>query len=83
MRAPATADRADTELIACYLRGEEQAATEAGGTARRAARPVPGRAGGARGELEDIVQDALFRAFRARGVFRGGASFRTWLLTIG
>ena len=29
------------------------------------------------------VQDALFNAFRALGRFRGGASFRTWLLTIG
>jgi len=83
MRAPATAERADTELIARYLRGEEQAATE---LVERHAVPLArflAVQGAPEAELEDLVQDALFRAFRSLGTFRGGASFRTWLLTIG
>jgi len=83
MRAPATADLADTELIARYLRGEEQAATQ---LVERHAVPLArflAVQGAPEAELEDIVQDALFRAFRSLGSFRGGASFRTWLLTIG
>jgi RNA polymerase sigma-70 factor (ECF subfamily) len=34
-------------------------------------------------ELDDLVQDSFVKAFRALAGFRGGASFRTWLLTIG
>jgi len=33
--------------------------------------------------LEDVVQETFFRAFRRIESFRGGATFRTWLLTIG
>jgi len=31
---------------------------------------------------QDVVQDALLKAFRALDGFRGDAAFRTWLLTI-
>jgi RNA polymerase sigma-70 factor (ECF subfamily) len=33
--------------------------------------------------VEDLVQETLFRAFRRVEGWRGGASFRSWLLTIG
>jgi RNA polymerase sigma-70 factor (ECF subfamily) len=83
MGAAATAVPDDGDLIARYLAGEEQAAGElvrrhAGGLARFLAVQ-----GAPDDELEDLVQEALFRAFRSLRSFRGGASFRTWLLTIG
>jgi len=31
---------------------------------------------------EELVQEALLRAWRGRGGYRGGASFRTWLFRI-
>jgi RNA polymerase sigma-70 factor (ECF subfamily) len=33
-------------------------------------------------QAEDLVQDALVRAYERRGTFRAGASLRTWLLSI-
>lgn len=83
MGVPALAVLTDGELIARYLEGEETAAADlvrrhTGGLARwLAAQGAP------ESELEDLVQDAFFKAFRAAGGFRGGSSFRTWLLTIG
>jgi len=74
---------ADSELIARYLAGDEGAAAE---LVRRHAEPLARFLvvqGAPDDELEDIVQDALFKAFRSVSRFRGGASFRTWLLTIG
>jgi len=37
---------------------------------------------GAGHEAEDVVQEAFVKAFRALPSFRGGASFRAWLLRI-
>ncbi len=37
---------------------------------------------GAGNDLEDLVQEAFFRAFRGIDTFRGGASFRTWVMAI-
>ncbi len=36
-----------------------------------------------RQDAEDALQDALLAAYRGAGAFRGEASVRTWLLTIG
>lgn len=83
MGAPATAVASDSELIARYLEGDEGAAAE---LVRRHSEPLArflAVQGAPDDELDDLVQDALFRAFRHLGRFRGGASFRTWLLTIG
>jgi RNA polymerase sigma-70 factor (ECF subfamily) len=83
MGAPVTAVAADGELIARYLAGDEQAAAE---LVRRHTAPLArflAIQGAPEGDLEDLVQDVLFRAFRGLGGFRGGASFRTWLLSIG
>jgi len=83
MGALATAEPADSELIARYLAGDEAAAGE---LVARHARPLA-RFLAAQGvpddELEDLAQEALFKAFRNLRSFRGGAAFRTWLLTIG
>ena len=83
MGVPAAAVSADSELIARYLAGDEGAAAELVG---RHAEPLArflAVQGAPDDELEDIVQDALYKAFRSLARFRGGASFRTWLLTIG
>ncbi len=83
MGALATADVADDALIARYQQGDEAAAAELVG---RHARPLArflAVQGAPDHELDDLVQEALFKAFRSLATFRGGASFRTWLLTIG
>src|SRR5512135_1892587 len=83
MSSPVTAVADDGDLIARYLTGDEPAAAE---LVRRHTAPLArflAIQGAPEDELEDLVQDAFFKAFRALGSFRGGASFRTWLLAIG
>src|SRR3990170_2172211 len=72
----------DPELIERWRRGDELAAAE---LVRRHARAVARFLGaaGAREEVEDLVQEAFYRAFRKIDGFRGGASFRTWVMSIG
>jgi RNA polymerase sigma-70 factor (ECF subfamily) len=72
---------ADAELIAGWRAGHEAAATT---LVRRHAQAVARFLGaaGAGDEVEDLVQEAFFRAFRHIDRFRGGASFRTWVMTI-
>lgn len=73
----------DPDLVAAYRNGDERAAAEL--VARHAA--ALGRflysLGADHDDLEDLVQETLFRAFRRVDSWRGGASFRSWLLTIG
>ena len=71
----------DAELIERWRRGDEAAATA---LVRRHARAVARFLGaaGAGDEVDDLVQEAFFRAFRGLDRFRGGASFRTWVTTI-
>ncbi len=83
MVAPALAVMTDGELITRYLAGEESAAAD---LVRRHAQSLArwlAVQGAPDADLEDLVQEALFKAFRALRSFRGGAAFRTWLLTIG
>ena len=74
---------ADPALVAAYRLGDQRAAAE---LVRRHA-PALTRflysSGADRGELEDLVQETLFRAFRKLESWSGGASFRSWLLAIG
>jgi len=74
---------ADPELVAAYQAGDERAAEE---LVRRHARAL-GRflysAGADVSEVEDLVQEAFFRAFRRLDGWRGAASLRSWLFTIG
>lgn len=73
----------DAALVAAYRRGDERAATE---LVRRHAAPV-GRflyaSGASSSDVDDLVQDTFFRAFRGLDGWRGEASFRSWLFTIG
>ncbi len=73
---------ADHALVAAYRNGDERAATE---LVRRHAPAVVRflfSSGAAVGDVDDLVQETLFRAFRALDGWRGEASFRSWLFTI-
>jgi len=83
MGAPALSVDADGDLIARYLGGEELAAAELVRRHASALARFIAAHGAPEDELEDLTQETLFKAFRALGTFRGGASFRTWLLAIG
>lgn len=75
-------ERSDEELVAAFRAGEEMAATE---LVHRHAGPL-GRYLYARGadpsDLDDLVQETFFRAFRALSTWRGGPTLRGWLLSI-
>lgn len=71
----------DAELIDRWRRGDEAAAAELVQRHATAVARFLGAAGGG-DDVEDLVQEAFFRAFRGIAGFRGGASFRTWLMAI-
>jgi len=83
MGVPALSVTDDGDLIARYLAGEESAAAELVRRHATALARFIAAHGAPDEELEDLTQETLFKAFRALGTFRGGASFRTWLLAIG
>jgi RNA polymerase sigma-70 factor (ECF subfamily) len=72
----------DQALVAAYRRGDQRAAAE---LVRRHG-PAVGRflytSGALAADIEDLVQETLFRAFRGLERWRGDASFRSWLFTI-
>ena len=72
----------DQELVAAYRGGEEPAATAL--VMRHA--PTVARflysAGADRDELDDLVQETMFRAFRRLDGWRGESGFRSWLFSI-
>lgn len=73
----------DAELVEAYRRGDERAATEI------VRRHAPGLArylhglGAGRSDVDDLLQETFFKAFRAIETWRGDASLRGWLCTIG
>lgn len=74
-------ERSDADLIAGWRAGDETAASE---LMRRHARPVARflSASGAGDDVEDLLQEAFFRAFRHIERFQGASSFRTWVMAI-
>jgi RNA polymerase sigma-70 factor (ECF subfamily) len=80
---PAPAPAPDPALIAAWQEGDEQAAAELVRRHTRALARFLAGAGAPEADLEDLVQEAFIRAFRAVNRFRGQCQFRTWLLTIG
>ena len=74
--------RSDAELIAAYRMGDQQAAAV---LVHRHTVPL-GRylyaSGAPTEDLDDLVQEAFFKAFRALGSWRQEASFRGWLFRI-
>jgi len=77
-----TGEQSDAALVAAYRAGDERAAAE---LVRRHLGAI-GRflyaSGAGRSDVEDLVQETLFRAFRRVDSWRGEASFRSWLFTI-
>jgi RNA polymerase sigma-70 factor, ECF subfamily len=73
----------DAALAAAYRRGDERAATE---LVRRHAEAI-GRflyaSGASAGDVDDLVQETFFRAFRGLERWRAEGSLRNWLFTIG
>jgi RNA polymerase sigma factor (sigma-70 family) len=83
MGAPAAAVGTDGDLIARYLAGDEQAATELVRRHTAALARFLAVQGAPDDELDDLVQESFIKAFRGLGSFRRRASYRTWLLAIG
>jgi RNA polymerase sigma-70 factor (ECF subfamily) len=76
-----TDERTDLDLIARWKAGDQRAATllverHAAALARFASSV------GARGDVDEVVQDTFVRAFASIDGFRGESSLRTWLFTI-
>jgi RNA polymerase sigma-70 factor (ECF subfamily) len=72
----------DQELVAAYRGGEERAATF---LVQRHAPSVARflySTGADREELDDLVQETLFRAFRRLDSWRGESGFRSWIFSI-
>ena len=80
---PAAIPPSDAALIAAWRGGDEQAAAELVRRHARALARFLAGAGALEADLDDLVQVAFIRAFRAVDRFRGQCQFRTWLLTIG
>jgi RNA polymerase sigma-70 factor, ECF subfamily len=79
--ALSTDERTDLDLIARWKAGDQRAATllverHAAALARFASSV------GAKGEVDEVVQDTFVRAFASIDSFRGESSLRTWLFTI-
>jgi RNA polymerase sigma-70 factor (ECF subfamily) len=78
----ATDAATDPELVTAWRNGDELAA---GQLVHRHA-PALGRylaaSGAASAEVEDLVQDTFFKAFRGLDGWRGDGSFRGWLFRI-
>jgi len=76
-------ERTDVDLVSAYRAGDESAATE---LVRRHAQAL-GRylygMGALAADVDDLIQEALFRAFTKLDTWRAEASFRSWLLRIG
>jgi RNA polymerase sigma-70 factor (ECF subfamily) len=73
----------DHTLVAEYMRGDERAAAELVRRHGDALARFLYSAGAAAEEVEDLAQEALYRAFRSLAGWRRDASFRSWLFTIG
>jgi RNA polymerase sigma-70 factor, ECF subfamily len=75
--------RSDSDLVAAYRSGDEAAAAELVNRHGSALGRYLYGAGAAPSDVEDLVQESFFRAFRALDSWRGEASFRSWLFRIG
>ena len=77
------AHESDAALVAAYRSGDERAAAELVRRHGAALARYLYANGAPKSEVEDLVQETFFRAFRAAGSWRGDAEFRSWLLRIG
>jgi RNA polymerase sigma-70 factor, ECF subfamily len=88
MSAPATtqstdlANASDQVLVSAYRGGDERAATELVSRHIGAVGRFLYSSGASWDDVDDLVQETFFRAFRRLESWRGEASFRSWLLVI-
>src|SRR5260370_26841555 len=80
---PLAAVPSDAALIAAWQGGDQQAAAQLVRRHAQALARFLAGAGAPEADLDDVVQEAFVRAFRALAKFRGQCQFRTWLFTIG
>jgi RNA polymerase sigma-70 factor, ECF subfamily len=81
--ATTAALESDPALVAAYRRGDQRAAAELIQRHSSALGRFLYSSGADRDDVDDLVQETLFRAFRRLASWRGEASFRSWLFTIG
>ncbi|MGB7211799.1 MAG: sigma-70 family RNA polymerase sigma factor [Gemmatimonadales bacterium] len=79
---PDAGSPSDVELIAAWRVGDEAAAAELVRRHTSAVARFLHSSGADSDELDDLVQEAFFRAFRRIDSWRGEAGFRAWLVTI-
>ena len=72
----------DADLVLAYRGGDERAATALVGRHGLSVGRFLYSSGAWRSDVEDLVQETFFRAFRGLDGWRGEASFRSWLFTI-
>jgi RNA polymerase sigma-70 factor (ECF subfamily) len=72
----------DAELVQAYLGGDEPSAAELVRRHSNAVARFLYSAGAAPDDIDDLVQESLFRAFRGLTGWRRAATFRSWLFTI-
>jgi RNA polymerase sigma-70 factor (ECF subfamily) len=82
MSASTPQPQSDHALVAAYRSGDQGAATELVRRHSAAVARYLYSSGAASSDVDDLVQETLFRAFRALNGWRGDASFRGWLFTI-
>jgi RNA polymerase sigma-70 factor (ECF subfamily) len=73
---------ADADLVRSFRAGDERAAAALVERHVGALTRYLAGAGADAGDLDDLVQETLIRAFRALDGWRGEAAFRSWLLAI-
>jgi RNA polymerase sigma-70 factor (ECF subfamily) len=73
----------DAALAAAWRAGSEQAATDLVRRHASALARFLSGAGAGPSDVEDLTQEAFFKAFRGLDGWRGESSFRSWLFSIG
>ena len=73
----------DAALAAAWQAGSEQAAADLVRRHASALARFLAAAGAGPGEVEDLAQEAFFKAFRGLDGWRKESSFRSWLFSIG
>jgi RNA polymerase sigma-70 factor (ECF subfamily) len=73
----------DAALVAAWQGGSEQAATDLVRRHASALARFLAGAGAGPSEVEDLAQEAFFKAFRGIAGWRKESSFRSWLFSIG
>jgi RNA polymerase sigma-70 factor, ECF subfamily len=72
----------DLDLVAAFRSGDERAATQLVERHSPSVARFLYSSGAVRDELDDLVQETMFRAFRKLDTWRGDSALRSWLFTI-